>query len=70
MNFERFSSRLEDIKQDIAGKLEKTAQLNLENARTTEELEAMKEAHQMMIDSLKLQMNTLDKELQHIRDTR
>ena len=63
-------SRLEEIKQDIATKLEKTAQLNLDNSETTRELEEMREAHQMMIDSLKLQMNTLDKELQHIRDTR
>jgi hypothetical protein len=30
----------------------------------------MREAHQMMIDSLKIQMETLEKELQHIRNTR
>jgi hypothetical protein len=30
----------------------------------------MREAHQMMIDSLKLQMETFNKELQHIRNTR
>ncbi|CAF4500284.1 unnamed protein product, partial [Rotaria sp. Silwood2] len=61
---------LEEIKQDIATKLEKTAKLNLDNAETTKELESMREAHQMMVDSLKLQMATLEKELQHIRNTR
>ncbi|CAF3705125.1 unnamed protein product [Rotaria sp. Silwood1] len=61
---------LEEIKLDIATKLEKTAKLNLDNAETTKELESMREAHQMMVDSLKLQMATLEKELQHIRNTR
>jgi len=63
-------NRLEEIKQDIATKLEKTAKLNLDNSETTKELESMKEAHQIMIDSLKLQMETFNKELQHIRNTR
>jgi peptidoglycan hydrolase CwlO-like protein len=63
-------NRLEEIKQDIATKLEKTAKLNLDNTETTKELESMKEAHQIMIDSLKLQMETFNKELQHIRNTR
>ncbi|CAF3561740.1 unnamed protein product [Rotaria sordida] len=61
---------LEEIKHDIATKLEKTAKLNLDNAETTKELESMREAHQMMVDSLKLQMTTLEKELQYIRNTR
>ncbi|CAF2064050.1 unnamed protein product [Rotaria magnacalcarata] len=61
---------LEEIKHDIATKLEKTAKLNLDNAETTKELDSMREAHQMMIDSLKLQLATLEKELQHIRQTR
>ena len=30
----------------------------------------MREAHQLMIDSLKLQMATFEKELEHIRSTR
>jgi hypothetical protein len=42
----------------------------MENAEATKELESMKQAHYMMIDSLKLQMETLDKELQVIRNTR
>jgi len=42
----------------------------MENAEATKELESMKQAHHMMIDSLKLQMETLDKELQVIRNTR
>jgi hypothetical protein len=42
----------------------------LDNADTTKELDAMREAHQMMLDSLKLQIETLEKELQHIRTTR
>jgi len=62
--------RLEEIKQDVAAKLEKTAKLNIDNTETTKELDSMREAHQMMIDSLKLQMETLDKELQQIRNTR
>ncbi len=62
--------RLEEIKQAIAEKLEQTAKLNMENAEATKELESMKQAHYMMIDSLKLQMETLDKELQVIRNTR
>jgi CHASE3 domain sensor protein len=63
-------NRLEEIKQDIAIKLEKTAKLNLDNAETTKELDSMKEAHQLMIDSLKLQMETFNRELQQIRNTR
>ena len=51
-------------------KLEKTAKLNLDNAETTKQLEAMREAHQTMIDSLKLQMQTYEKELLNIRNTR
>lgn len=65
-----YSNRLEEIKRDIATKLEKTAKLNLDNAETTKELEAMREAHQTMIDSLKLQMETFERELQQIRNTR
>ncbi|CAF3408137.1 unnamed protein product [Rotaria socialis] len=61
---------LEEIKHEIATKLEKTAKLNLDNAETTKELDSMREAHEMMIDSLKLQLATLEKELQHIRQTR
>ena len=64
------TNRLEEIKQDIGTKLEKTAKLNLDNADTTKELEAMREAHQIMLDSLKLQMETFEKELLHIRNTR
>lgn len=63
-------NRLDEIKHEIATKLEKTAKLNLDNAETTKELEAMREAHQMMTDSLKLQLATLEKELQHMRQTR
>jgi len=63
-------NRLEEIKQDIAIKLEKTAKLNLDNAETTKELDSMKEAHQIMIESLKLQMETFNRELQQIRNTR
>ncbi len=63
-------NRLEEIKHDIAIKLDKTSKLNQENTDTTRELEAMREAHQIMIDSLKLQMESFDKELQHIRNTR
>lgn len=62
--------RLEEIKLDIGTKLEKTAKLNLDNADTTKELEAMREAHQIMLDSLKIQMETFQKELDHIRNTR
>lgn len=62
--------RLEEIKQDIATKLEKTAKLNLDNADTTKELDAMREAHQIMLDSLKIQVETFQKELDHIRNTR
>jgi len=61
---------LEEIKQDIAVKLEKTSKLNIDNTETTKELDAMREAHQMMIDSLKLQMESFEKELQQIRNTR
>jgi hypothetical protein len=63
-------NRLEEIKHDIAIKLEKTAKLNLDNADTTKELEDMREAHQIMIDSLKFQMEAFERELQHIRNTR
>ncbi len=63
-------NRLEEIKYDIAIKLEKTAKLNLDNADTTKELEEMREAHQIMIDSLKFQMEAFERELQHIRNTR
>ncbi len=62
--------RLEEMKHDIAIKLEKTAKLNLDNAETTKELESMREAHQMMIDSLQLQMETFERELRHIRNIR
>jgi hypothetical protein len=61
---------LEDIKQNLASKLEKTSQLNLDNAQTSEELDAMRQAHHMLMDSLKLQLNTLEKELQQLRDLR
>lgn len=63
-------NRLEEIKFEIATKLEKTAKLNLDNADTTKELEEMREAHQIMIDSLKFQMEAYERELKQIRDTR
>lgn len=44
--------------------------MNMENAEASKELEAMKQAHYMMIDSLKLQMETLEKELETIRNNR
>ena len=62
--------RLEEIKKSIAEKLEQTSKLNMENAEATKELEAMRQAHYMVLDSLKIQMETLDKELQTIRNTR
>ena len=62
--------RLEEIKQDMATKLEKTAELNVDNTGTNEELDSMREAHHVLIDSLKLHIETLEKELEHIRSIR
>ncbi|CAF0719881.1 unnamed protein product [Adineta ricciae] len=69
-SIEAIGRELEEIKKSIAEKLEQTSKLNMENAEATKELEAMRQAHYMMLDSLKIQMETLDKELQTIRNTR
>ncbi|UJR21799.1 hypothetical protein I4U23_024874 [Adineta vaga] len=69
-SIEEIGKELEEIKKSIAEKLELTSKLNMENAEATKELESMKQAHYMMIDSLKLQMETLEKELQEIRNNR
>ncbi|CAF1528481.1 unnamed protein product, partial [Didymodactylos carnosus] len=61
---------LEELKREIANKLEKTAKLNLDNAETSKELEAMREAHQMVVDSLKLQTDGVEKQLNHLRSIR
>ena len=54
----------------MATKLEKTAELNVDNTGTNEELDSMREAHHILVDSLKLQIETLEKELEQIRSIR